>query len=176
MKLKHIFAILALSMGTFTFVACGNDEEVQPQEQDDNQGQASETDKEVVGTYVGWTHLKTNFIDKNYDKDTLSLAVADKGSLTATFKNKTWGTATITGIKANKAEADKGYTLQGGTGSFVMNNPRDNSTQEFSCTLDSATISADKTQMTAYITATMDVAGGHGDMQFTFQTGDLPTE
>jgi len=172
MKLKNIFMLLALAMGTFTFVACGDDEEQQPQDQ----GQVSQATKEVVGTYTGWTHLKTNFIDKNYDNDTISLAITDDGTLMATYKNKTWGTATITGIKASKIEAGEGYKLEEGEGSFVMNNPRDNSTQEFSCKLDHATISADKKQMLAVIIANMTTAGAHGEMTYTFQTGEMPTE
>ena len=172
MKLKTILMLLALMMGAFTFVACGEDDEQQPQDQ----GKTSETNKEVVGTYKGWTHLTTNFIDKVYDEDTLSLAVADDGTLMATFKNKIWGTATINGIQSSKIAAGEGFKLENGEGSFVMNNPRDSSTQEFSCKLDYATISADKTQMTAVIIANMTTAGAHGEMTFTFQTGDMPTE
>ena len=85
MKLKNIFMLLALAMGTFIFVACGDDEEQQPQDK----GQVSQATKEVVGIYTGWTHLKTNFIDKNYDSDTLSLDITDDGILTKDNENNT---------------------------------------------------------------------------------------
>ena len=173
MKLRRIFPlILTLVLGAFTLTACGDDEEQGPQ---DN-GETLKVYKEVVGTYTGWTHLTTNFIDKNYESDTFTLTLSDEGKLIGTYKNKTWGTATITGIKATKIESGEGYILQEGEGSFVMNNPRDNTTQEFECKLSHATISADKKYMTAVIIANMTTAGGHGEMTFVFQTGILPAE
>lgn len=173
MKLKILFPMLALMLGACCFISCGDDE---PEQQPQGQGQTSEANKDVVGTYTGWTHLKTNFIDKNYEGDTLTLELSANGTLTAIFKNKTWGTATITGIKASKIASGEGYKLQEGEGSFVMNNPRDNTTQEFGCKLDNAIISADKKQMMAVIIANMTTAGAHGEMTYTFQTGDMPTE
>lgn len=170
MKLKNIFMLLALTLGTFAFVACGDDDDDAPQKK------AREVNKEVVGTYAGWTHLTTSYINKNYDKDTITLALADDGLLVLTFKDATWGTATIKGVQATKLEGNRGYKLEDADGSFVMNNPRDpeNPTQTFPCELDDATISADKTQMTAVIEANMAI--GHGEMTFTFQTGEMPTE
>lgn len=170
MKLKNIFMLMALTLGAFTFVACGDDDEPTPQDQ----GTISEANKAVVGVYEGWTNLVTTYLNKNYANDTFTLALSDGGSLVATFTDAVWGTATITGIQASKT--DTGYKLEHGEGSFVMNNPRDpeNPTQTFACKLESATISADKTQLTAVISAHMEV--GHGDMTFTFQTGEMPTD
>ena len=126
MKLFRIFPLIAaLLLGTSLITACGDDEEQQPQDK----GETQRVFKEVVGTYTGWTHLTTNFIDKIYEDDTFTLSISDDGTLVGTFKNKTWGTATIIGIKASKIESGKGYILQDGEGSFVMNNPRDNSTE-----------------------------------------------
>lgn len=170
MKLKNILMLLALALGTFTFVACGDDEEQQPQDQ----GQTSNANQEVVGIYTGWTNLKTTYLDRNYSGDTLAIAPSDGGTLTAIFKDSTWGIATITGIQASLIEAGEGYKLEGGVGQFVMNNIRTGGTQTFACKLENATISADKKQMTAVISAYMEV--GHGDMTFTFQTGEMPTE
>ena len=173
MKLFRFFSLIAaLVMGAFVLASCGDDE----QEPQDN-GKGSKVNKEVVGTYTGWTHLKTNFIDKTYEGDTLKLSLSDDGTLIGKFINKTWGTATITGIKANKIESGEGYILHEGEGSFVMNNPRDNiqgpklPTEEFGCRLSQATISADKKQMMAIIIANMTTAGAHGEMTFTFHTG-----
>lgn len=167
MKLFRFFSLIAaLVMGAFVLASCGDDE----QEPQDN-GKGSKVNKEVVGTYTGWTHLKTNFIDKTYEGDTLKLSLSDDGTLIGKFINKTWGTATITGIKANKIESGQGYILHEGEGSFVMNNPRDNTTEEFGCRLSQATISADKKQMMAIIIANMTTAGAHGEMTFTFHTG-----
>ena len=172
MKLfRFLSLIAALVMGAFVLASCGDDE----QEPQDN-GKGSKVNKEVVGTYTGWTHLKTNYIDKNYETDTLTLSLSDDATLIGTFSNKTWGTATITGINASKIESGEGYLLQEGEGSFVMNNPRENTTEEFGCRLSHATISADKKQMMAVIIANMTTAGAHGEMTFTFHTGILPTE
>ena len=175
MKLKNIFMLLALTLGTFAFVACGDDDDDAPQKK------ASEVNKEVVGTYAGWTQLQTAFIPSatnpgRYANDTFTLALADDGSLVATFTDAIWGTATIKGVQATKLEGGKGYKLEDADGTFVMNNPRDpeNPTQTFPCELDDATISADKTQLTAVIEANMPM--GHGEMTFTFQTGEMPTE
>ena len=168
MKLKNIFMLLALTLGTFAFVACGDDDDVTPQKK------ASEVNKKVVGTYQGWTRLTTNFINKNYTNDTFTLALADDGSLEATFTDATWGTATITGIQATDENADAQFELKGGEGSFVMNDIRNGGTQTFSCKLESATVNPKDQQMTAVISAHMEV--GHGDMTFTFQTGEMPTE
>lgn len=170
MKLKHLFPLIALLTGVFSLAACGGDDELAPQDQ----GQGRESNTEVVGTYEGWTHLTTAFINKNYSGDTFTLALADDGTLTATFTDATWGTATITGIQASKIKTGEGYALEDGEGSFVMNNPRQGGTQEFACKLESGTLSADKTQLTVVISAYMEV--GHGDMTFTFQTGEIPAE
>ncbi len=102
--------------------------------------------------------------------------MAKDGALSVTFINKTWGVATIFGINSDEVVDGKECILQGGIGSFIMNNPRDNSIQEFPCSLQTAIISADRTQMTAVIIANMTTAGAHGEMTFTFQTGDMPTE
>ena len=171
MKLKNIFMLIALTLGAFTLVACGDDE---PTPQD--QGQTSEENKAVVGIYTGWTNLTTTYLNRNYANDTITLALTDGGSLIATFTDAIWGIATITGIQASIIEDGKGYKLEHGEGTFVMNNPRDpeHPTQEFSCKLESGTINADKTQMTAVISAYME--GGHGLMTFTFHTGEMPTE
>ena len=166
MKLNKLYLLLVLIMGAFAFAACGDDEEQQPQDQE----QVSEANKEVVGTYTGWTHLTTKFIDKIYNGDTFTLKLEEDGTLTGIFVNKIWGTATLKGITATK-----GYKLEHGGGSFVMNDPRDNTTQEFSCWLDFALISADRKQMTAVIIANMDMTGAHGEMTFTFQTGEKLT-
>ena len=169
MKLNKLFLLLGLIMGAFVFTACGDDEP-------DPKAKQSELNKEVVGVYNGWTHLETNFINKDYTGDTFTLAQSEDGSLTATFADATWGTATITGINASKIESGEGYLLQEGEGSFVMNNPRENTTEEFGCRLSHATISADKKQMMSVIIANMTTTGGHGEMTFTFHTGILPTE
>lgn len=165
--------LLTLILGAFTFVACGDDESTP-----EGQGQNTIENEEVVGTYTGWCHLTTAFINKNYTDNTFTLNLAEDKTLTATFFNPTWGTATLTGIYAEKIAGNKGYILQGGEGQFVMNNPRDpeNPTQTFSCKMESGAVSADKKQLTATILAHMDVEGGHGDMTFTFQTEEMPTE
>ncbi len=167
MKIKSIFALFALMLGMFLLTACGDDEEATPQ---------NTVNQEVVGTYSGWSHLTTNFLNKNYADNTIALVLAEDGTLTATYKNQVWGVATIKGINASRDAESNGYQLAGGEGSFVMNNPRDNSTQEFSCNLQSGTISADKKEMKVVILANMTTAGAHGEMTFTFQTGDMPTE
>lgn len=167
MRLTRLFPLLALVMGAIAFVAC-SDDDPKPQ------GKGSEVNKEVVGTYAGWTHLKTTYLDRNYANDTLTLALADDGTLTGTFTDATWGVATIKGIQASKIEAGEGYTLAGGEGSFVMNNPRQGGTQEFACKLESGTVSGSKQQMIAVISAYMEV--GHGDMTFTFHTGEMLTD
>ncbi len=172
MKLNKLYLLLVLIMGAFAFAACGDDE---PDPEPQDKGTVSEAIREVVGIYIGQTHLKTNFIDKTYKDDTLSLAISDGGTLIATFKNKTWGTATITGITASRIVNDQGYKLEHGAGSFVMNNPRDNTTEEFSCWLDYALISADKKQMKAIIIANMTTTGAHGEMTFVFQTDEKLT-
>ena len=194
MKLKNIILLSVLALGTLTFVACGDDDDVTPtnpnaqestpvdttateQTPDSTTIKDNNANKKVVGTYIGYTALTTNMINKVYEGDTLTLALSDQETLTATFKNKVWGIATIMGIKAQSMEGkDAGYILEGGEGQFVMNNPRDNSTQTFYCKLDSALINADKTQMIAVIKANMDVAGAHGEMTFTFRTGEMPSE
>ena len=167
MKIKNIFALFALMLGMSLLTACGDDEEATPQ---------NTVNQEVVGTYSGWSHLTTNFLNKNYADNTIALALAEDGTLTATYKNQVWGVATIKGINASHDAEANGYQLAGGEGSFVMNNPRDNSTQEFSCNLQNGTISADKKEMKVVILANMTTAGAHGEMTFTFQTGDMPTE
>lgn len=172
MKLKNLFPLLALMLGAFTFTACGDDDEPTPQDK----GQGSEANKEVVGTYEGWTHLTTAYISRNYANDTFVLTLNDDGTLVGTFTDAVWGVATITGIQASKIEAGEGYKLENGEGTFVMNNPRDpeNPTQDITCKLENGTLSSDKTQMTVVISAYMEV--GHGDMTFTFQTGEMPSD
>ena len=172
MKQKKIFLLLALLVGAFTFVACGDDDDSVPEPQD--KGTVSEANKAVVGVYEGWTHLTTNFINKNYANDTITLAVGDGGTLVATFTDVTWGTATITGIQATDENADGLYELQGGEGLFVMNNIRTGQTETFSCKLENATVNPKDQQLTAVISAYMEV--GHGNMTFAFQTGEMPTE
>jgi len=170
MKLTKLFPLLALLLGAIAFVACGDDEEQEPQ----NPGQASEANKEVVGTYAGWTNLKTTYLDRNYANDTLTLALADDGTLVGTFTDATWGVATITGIQATDENGDYQFELNGGEGSFVMNNPRQGGTQEFACKLESGLVSPKEKKAAVVISAYMEV--GHGDMTFTFQTGEMPTE
>ena len=118
---------------------------------------------------------KENFrLDIHYANDTITLAVGDGGTLVATFTDATWGTATITGIQATDENADGLYELQGGEGSFVMNNIRTGQTETFSCKLENATVNPKDQQLTAVISAYMEV--GHGNMTFAFQTGEMPTE
>ena len=173
MKHKHLFPLLLLFLGAFTFVACGDDD---PRPGIDYPLDDSDY-ATIVGTYTGWTHLTTAFINKDYDGDTFTLAKADDGTLTATFTDATWGTATIKGIVAAQAEDHydavtngKVYVMSGGEGSFVMNNPREQTTQEFPCQLENAILSG-KT-LTATIKANMEV--GHGEMTFIFHTGERP--
>lgn len=175
MKLKNIFMLLVLAIGTFAFVACGDDDENTPQDPQD-QGTVSEANKAVVGIYAGWTNLTTTYLNRNYANDTITIALSDGGSLVATFKDAIWGTATITGIQATDEDGDGQFELLYGEGSFVMNNPRDpeHPTQEFPCKLESAVVSPKSHQMKAVISAYMEV--GHGNMTFTFQTGEMPTE
>lgn len=168
MKLKNIFMLMALTLGAFTFVACGDDDEPTPQDQ----GTISEANKAVVGVYEGWTHLTTAYIDRNYANDTFVLALSDGGTLTATFQDATWGTATITGIQATDENADGLYELQGGEGSFVMNNIRTGKTETFFCKLENAVVNPKAHEMSAVISAYMEV--GHGNMTFAFQTGEMP--
>ncbi len=169
MKLNKLFLLAGLLIGAFCLTACGDDD-------DEKSPKSSLFNIEVVGTYSGSTHLKTNFINKVYTNDTFTLTLAEDGTLTATFTDATWGVATITGISAKKVSESEGYILEGGEGSFVMNNPRDpeNPTQEFSCKLENGAISADKKQLMVVISAYMAV--GHGDMIFTFHTGEVLTE
>jgi len=193
MKLKNIFMLLALAMGTCAFVACGDDEvnpsdnkpgNEQPTDSIDN-GQptdsispAAPTAMQVLGTYTGWTHLETTYLSRNYANDTLTISLMEEemqiGStmLQLTFTDKTWGVATIKGAVA--VPSDEGYVIAKGSGFFVTFNPRDNTTQEIPCHLEHATLSSDKTQLTAVIIAHMEE--GHGNMTFTFQTGEMPTE
>ena len=166
MKLKTLFPLFVLMLGIFTFVACGDDDH--PFIQDDDAAA-----KAIVGTYTGWTHLESNYINKNYASDTLTLALADDHTLTATFLNKTWGIATIKGIKAQKL--DDCYAFSGGEGSFVMNDIRQGGTQEFPCKVGNGVVSLDLKTLQVTILATMTMAGGHGDMIYLFQTGEMPT-
>ena len=173
MKLKNIFMLMALTLGAFTFVACGDDDEPTPQDQ----GTISEANKAVVGVYEGWTQLKTAYIPSEtnpgrYANDTFTLALSDGGSLVATFTDAIWGTATITGIQATDENADGLYELQGGEGSFVMNNIRTGETETFSCKLENAVVNPKAHEMSAVISAYMEV--GHGNMTFAFQTGEMP--
>lgn len=162
MKMKKLFPLLLLALSVCAITACSDDDDPKP----------SETNKEVVGTYEGWTHLETTYLNKNYPDDTFTLALAEDGSLTATFKDATWGVATIKGIQASAtAKADE-YSLSESEGSFVMNDIRSGATQEFPCKLESAVVNPKDHQMTAVISAYMEV--GHGDMTFTFHTGKLP--
>mgnify|MGYP006988890712 CR=1 FL=1 len=171
MKLKNLIPLLFLSLGAFGFVACGDDEESTPQ-----RSEYYEYNKQVAGTYQGWTNLKTTYLDRNYTGDTFTLVLAENGTLTGTFTDAIWGTATITGINAEPYYGVAAYGLKGGEGSFVMNNPRDpeNPTQTFPCKLESATFKAEGNELTAVISAYMEV--GHGDMTFTFQTGEMPSD
>lgn len=116
-------------------------------------------------------HLKTNFIDKDYTGDTFALTIGQDGTLTAVFKDTTWGTATISGINATQA-ADGSFTLSSAEGKFVMNDIRSGGTQEFACKLESATLSADKKALEASISSFMEQ--GHGNMLFAFHTGEKP--
>ena len=169
MKLNKLFLLAGLLIGAFCLTACGDDD-------DEKTLKPSQFNIEVVGTYSGSTHLTTNFINKDYTDDTFTLALAEDGTLTATFTDATWGVATITGVNAKTASEGEEYILEGGEGSFVMNNPRDpeNPTQEFSCKLENGVISADKKQLTVVLSAYMAV--GHGDMLFTFQSGVAPID
>ena len=175
MKIKYILPLLALMLGSVTFMSCGDDDvEAEPA----LSAEQVALNRQAVGSFSGWTHLKTNFINKNYDGDTFEFALGEDGKLIATFSNRTWGTATIKGIMVSTENNNQDYLLVGGEGQFVMNNPRDleNPTQTFSCALQSGTLSADRTELTVVLVAKMDVEGGHGDMTFTFTSGDMPTE
>jgi len=155
MKLKTFLFALPLLFATLSMVSCGDDaEEVTP------------PDSEEVETYVGWTHLTTNFLNKDYTNDTISVALVADGSLTLTFTDATWGVATITGVQIQAMADETGYSLNGGEGNFVMNNPRTGTTQTFPCQLEEGTLSNDKQQMYAVISAYMET--GHGNMTFTF--------
>ena len=166
MKLNKLFLLLGLIMGAFVFTACGDDEP-------DPKAKQSELNKEVVGVYNGWTHLETNFINKDYTGDTFTLAQSEDGSLTATFADATWGTATIKGIQAvSTGDAGK-YSLSTAEGSFVMNNVRTGETETFACKLESAVVTPKSKTMQAVISAYMEI--GHGNMTFVFQTGEKLT-
>ena len=164
MKLKNIFLLMAL--GAICFTACGDDEP-------DPKTKQSELNKEVVGVYNGWTHLETNFLNKDYTGDSFTLAQAEDGSLTATFVDATWGTATIKGIQAVSAGEDGKYSLTTAEGSFVMNNIRTGEKETFPCKLESAVVTPKAKIMQAVISAYMEV--GHGNMTFVFQTGEKLT-
>lgn len=166
MKLKNIFLLMALALGAICFTACGDDEP-------DPKTKQSELNKEVVGVYNGWTHLQTNFLNKDYTGDSFTLAQAEDGSLTATFADATWGTATIKGIQAVSAGEDGKYSLTTAEGSFVMNNIRTGEKETFPCKLESAVVIPKAKTMQAVISAYMEV--GHGNMIFVFQTGEKLT-
>ena len=167
MKLNKFFSFIAFALGACLFVACGDDEIPVTHE-------SEIAAKAVAGTYTGWTRLQSNMVNKDYANDTLTLALASDKTLTAIFKNKTWGVATIKGIKP--AMVTEGYVFGGGDGTFEMNDVRQGGTQEFPCSVDSAFVSSDLKNLKVFIKANMSVAGGHGEMQFAFQTGDMPTE
>ena len=197
MKSKHILFMFALLTATFAFVACGDDEpNIGPYENPSNDStnvvptDSIPTDSvptdtitytpvtggvysEVVGTYQGWTHLVTAFLNKNYANDIIQLTLAEDSTLTATYHNETWGTATITGIRI-VGQMCGDIFLEGGEGSFDMNNPRDGSTQEIPCKWEDGQVQEGYHYLVAQISAYMEV--GHGDMTFTFQTGEMPTE
>jgi len=165
MKLKLISGIMLLVLGVFCLSACGDDEdEAEPQ---------NKVNAQCVGSWTGWTHLTTNFINKDYTGDTFTLSLAQDGTLTAVYKDNTWGTATINGIIAAQA-ADGTFALTGGEGTFAMNNIRTGQVEEFACKLESATLSADKKTLEAYISAYMET--GHGNMLFAFHTGEAPSK
>lgn len=166
MKLKNIFLLMALAFGAICFTACGDDEP-------DPKTKQSELNKEVVGVYNGWTHLETNFLNKDYTGDSFTLAQAEDGSLTATFADATWGTATIKGIQAVSAGEGGKYSLTTAEGSFVMNNIRTGEKETFPCKLESAVVIPKAKTMQAVISAYMEV--GHGNMIFVFQTGEKLT-
>ena len=176
MKLKNILMLMALTLGTFTFVACGDDDEEQTGVVSAEQAAIN---KKVVGTYTGWTHLTTNYIDKNYADDTIELKQEKDGTLTAVFTDKTWGTATIKGCAVHliSSNSTSAYSMEPGKGEFAMYNPRNNTTQTFPCELAAGLISFDKDFMAASIVADMSsVEGGHGKMTFVFTTGEMPLE
>lgn len=166
MKLKNIFLLMVLALGAICFTACGDDEP-------DPKTKQSELNKEVVGVYNGWTHLETNFLNKDYTGDSFTLAQAEDGSLTATFADATWGTATIKGIQAVSAGEGGKYSLTTAEGSFVMNNIRTGEKETFPCKLESAVVIPKAKTMQAVISAYMEV--GHGNMIFVFQTGEKLT-
>ncbi len=153
--------MMLIVLGVFCLSACGDKEE--EAENQDNANTLCE------GTWTGWTYLTSSILEKGYANDSIIITVAEDGSLTGVFKNATWGTATIVGINATQA-ADGSFTLTGGIGNFVMNNKRTGGTQEFSCRLESATLSADKQNLEANISANMQI--GHGNMLFAFHTGE----
>jgi len=164
MKIKKIAGLFLLALCSICLVACSDD---------DGPSSQAEINAEAVGSWAGWTHLTTTYINKDYTGDTFVLTQDKDGSLTAVYQDTTWGTATINGINAVKAE-DGTYALNGGEGSFVMNNVFTGETQEFACQLASGTISADKKTLTAVISAYMSV--GHGNMTFSFYTGEKAAE
>jgi len=153
-------------MGVFCVVSCGDE--------DDPVDVNYVMNKDVAGSYTGWTHLTTTYINKKYTGDTFVLTLAEDGTLTATYSDGTWGTATIKGLNAKWISEGEGYSIESGEGTFVMNNPRAQTTEEYACKLDYITISADKSQLAAVLSVYMEV--GHGNMTFTFQTGEAPAE
>jgi hypothetical protein len=174
MKLKNILMLLALALGTFTFVACGDDEPEQEPISKVSTEQAA-VNKEVVGTYTGWTKVVSGIYPngKNYPDGTLTLSIAENGTLTLTFVNKSWGTTIINNVNAQKG--DNGYSIQGGEGKLSLTDPRNNTSQDFACKLDECQISTDKTQATVAISFTM-TGTPHAETVITFQTGEMPTE
>lgn len=166
MKLNKLYLLLVLIMGAFVFAACGDDES-------DPKSKQAELNKEVVGTYKGWTHLETNFLNKDYTGDSFTLAQAEDGSLIGSFTDATWGTATIKGIQAVSTGEGGKYSLTAAEGSFVMNNIRTGEKETFPCKLESAVVTPKAKIMQAVISAYMEV--GHGNMTFVFQTGEKLT-
>jgi len=165
MKLKMISGIMLLVLGVFCLTACGDDED-EPDPQ-------NKVNAKCVGSWSGMTHLTTNFINKDYTDDTFTLTLAEDGTLIGVFKDATWGTATIFGINAAQA-TDGSFALTGGEGTFAMNNIRTGQVEEFSCKFESGTLSADKKDLVANISAYMEV--GHGNMLFSFHSGEKPSE
>ena len=173
MRLKYILPLLTLMLSSIAFVSCGDDVETEPVITPEQVA----LNEQTVGIYTGWTNLEAAMFPngKNYPNNTINVELAEDGTLTIIYVNGTWGTATIAGINASTIKEGEGYILSGGEGSFVMKTQNGDSTQELGCNLDNATISADKNEMTAVIIANMTVMGGHGEMTFTFHTGEMPT-
>jgi len=139
--------------------------------------------------------LKTTYLNRRYDGDTFILKQEEDGTLTAIFNNATWGTATIKGLNVYDEEESSGaylvhndtrvgedttnptydyYLTTGAKGSFVMNNPRTGQTEEYPCEVGLIAVGTGRAKLLAWIKAYME--GGHGDMDFTFHTGEMPTE